>query len=403
MKFHIGNFTYKVFNDRSALITKLDGYCYRIKVPSEISSPEGKRYKVIGFSNSFSFSLDFATIISFDESSEIEEIPTNFISLCKSKFYLPPRIKRVKCISSFYRDSLQILSTSDNRFVSAPRKKILINHYPLELVISMKKKSHLFIRETVRIIGKSIFENNNNIVSVVFPSSVEIIGRSSFLMCKSLRFIKFKGNSRLKVIGKYSFSSSSIERIDFPPSVEKIGCSAFGGCMKLRSISFPNDSKLRKIGNFAFGFSGIECIDMPASVTEIEMLAFKNCTSLRSVSFHEDSKLKKIACKTFAGSSIEHIKIPSSVEKINDESFERCMHLRSVEFPEDSRLKTIGRSAFSISALESINIPASVELIEEKAFSDNKNLRTVIFQNKSNISIREGAFDKTPYMISESY
>lgn len=106
------------------------------------------------------------------------------------------------------------------------------------------------IRETLRFVGDFSFYCNRVITSVVFQSSVESIGWSSFSCSSNLRYIHFKKNCKLRIIWNYSFCCTSLESIDIPSNVEDICAKAFNACSKLKSVTFQGDSKLRIIWVF---------------------------------------------------------------------------------------------------------------------------------------------------------
>lgn len=412
---------YAFCNEEAVRMIDLDSPHLHFKIPSEISLYDKKRYKVIGVHCHTGPSERLPSIISFDEASEIEEIPIGLIQSCKSTFYLSPRIKRVSCPKLIHlpaprelRIIPRIVQSTDNRFVSVSGKNFLVNNHPLELVCHPTKKARIYIRETAKIVGCNIMSVYQNIVSLIFPSSVEIIGANSFNSCHHLRFITFKPNSRLKIIQDLAFYDTAIEHINFPPSVKEIGRRSFYKCEKLESISFPKgsklseiggcafldcvqlnkvdfaeDSKLKFIGASAFQFTAIKTIFLSASIEEICKYAFKGCKQLKSVSFQEESILMTINEKVFCSTALVSIKIPPSVRTIDNKAFHQCSQLKSVEFQEESSLYKIGSGAFSQTAIETIEIPPSVVEIHENCFSECYGLRSVTFRAESKLKMME--------------
>lgn len=106
----------------------------RFVVPSAIYTAEGKRYRVKGITPS---PLDPATVpkgcsagvISFDESSEITEIPLSFIGRCRSVFFLPPQTRRIvgsrpDCFPKIVSDKRR------QRYVSTPGSRVIMKPLP---------------------------------------------------------------------------------------------------------------------------------------------------------------------------------------------------------------------------------------------------------------------------------
>lgn len=415
------NAVYLLFEDGAAHLKKLIGNPYKICIPYEVSSPDGKMYKVIRVGPNFEAKLGSVSIIEFEKASEIEEIPAKILFSCKSVFFLPPRIKRVTTMGGFTQKIPKIVSSGDNRFVSTNGRSLLYNNHPLEILILKTRKPSLTIRETVKFIGNYCFAENENLVSVVFPSSIENIGMSSFTECINLCFISFMGNSRLKVINGRAFYGTAIERVDFPSSLEEIGCYAFNMCEKLKSISFPKDTKLKFIRKFSFALckelvsvsfpndlklttleaccfskTRIEFFEVPAPVDVIGKYAFKDCEHLESISFSLDSKLRIIEERAFSNIIIESLVVTPSVEVIEESAFDNCTRLKSITFAKDSKLRIIGKRAFYKASIDFITIPPSVEIIGESAFSYCTKLKSVSFNESTNLrKIESKAFFNT--------
>ena len=76
--------------------------------------------------------------------------------------------------------------------------------------------------------------------------------------------------SILKIIGAYSFSSSSIESFTILPNIIEISERAFSSCFKLKSIEIPNNSELKTIEKMAFHESSIERLSMPSNLIDLK-------------------------------------------------------------------------------------------------------------------------------------
>lgn len=131
-----------------------------------------------------------------DRSTKIKEIPLSLM-LSGDEFRLSPLLKRVKGGNSdyIYKDKrIAILENytvngikhTYNRFVSVIWRRIVLNHYPLELVTMRLCRKCVYFRETIQVIGKYAFIKNKRITAVVIPPSVEEIGDFSFDGCVNL-------------------------------------------------------------------------------------------------------------------------------------------------------------------------------------------------------------------------
>lgn len=86
---------------------------------------------------------------------------------------------------------------------------------------------------------------------VVIPEGVEIIGRSAFYDCKSLKSVTIPEG--VQIIGDYAFfNCSSLTEVKIPDSMIKIGNSAFSACGSLQSMVIPQG--VNSIGGYALGF-----------------------------------------------------------------------------------------------------------------------------------------------------
>lgn len=128
-----------------------------------------------------------------------------------------------------------------------------MNHFKLGLVYQHSFRNRYIIRETTLYVGDNSTERNLRIFSVVFPSSVKYIN---------------KNNSKLMVIGHFSFSRTSIEFLNIPCNVKLpvIESYAFYKCSNL---SFSKCSKLKRIEYSTFEMTSIESFNIPSSVEEI--------------------------------------------------------------------------------------------------------------------------------------
>lgn len=299
---------YQPVSNDCALLKDIKGSKLHLVVPAEVFSENKRRYQIIGIKEFTVLAKMLATTISFDDSSEITEIPTSFFDCCKFLFILPPKIKRVRGCMHEKERKLRIINKYSKQFVSVVGKRNIMNHHPLELLYYHQTGKHFFIRETVRIVGKYASCRNLKLVSVVFPASVEIIDDYAFMECNNLAAIQFNGNSKLKKIGCFSFCLTAIKIINFPSSLEEIGDDAFIRSSKLQSVAFAKNSKLRLIGKNAFSISAVEHLELPDSLEEIGDRAFYECRKLSSITLSKDIKQIKIGEGAFR-------RCPCSIQK----------------------------------------------------------------------------------------
>jgi hypothetical protein len=204
----------------------------------------------------------------------------------------------------------------------------------------------------------------------------------------------FESGSRLERIEAYAFSSNScaqsgLRSIVIPSSLVVLGESSFYGCWNLESVSFESGSRLERIEEGTFEFSGLTSIDIPPSLTFIDGSALSG-VSLNSVSVSPDHKrfrLRDCFLEDYDGSTIcryfgvcSSVVVPSSVVVLGKASFLGCESLTSVIFESGSRLERIEESAFRLSkGLHSIEIPSSVVVLGESSFFRCRSLESMDF------------------------
>lgn len=269
-------FKYSAFKNGTSIMRQVTDNCFHFVVPSKIVRNDSSEYRVVGIGRHERPHNEVSSIITFDESSEITTIPVWFIGCYRSTFTLPPLTKRV--LGSSIRVTpffpMIYLEMSDQRFVSVAESRVIMNHFPLELVYQHSFWQKYFIRESVRFVSSCSFNWNMSIRTVIFLSSVESIGDYAFWNCHNLWFIRFKRNSRLKIIGECSFFPTSLESIDIPSKVEEIGRKAFCSCKKLRSVRYVNEMKILKIGEDVLWLSKIESLSDLKFQEKINILLF---------------------------------------------------------------------------------------------------------------------------------
>lgn len=167
----------------------------------------------------------------------------------------------------------------------------------------------------------SAFANVDNLISVVIPDGVRIIGRQCFYNCRKLVEIVFP--STLKMIGGEAFGCSGLKEVTIPNSVESIG----HGCFRETPLERATLSlSMKEIPDHLFCLcENLRDVIMPNSIEKISYGAFYNCRRLQQVS------------------------LPCHLRVIESESFGNCTSLKSIDIPKT--VISIGKNAFSESYL----------------------------------------------------
>ena len=181
---------------------------------------------------------------------------------------------------------------------------------------------------TVERVNDGAFLYEDQIISIVLPSGIEIIEGVAFQQ-SSIETIELPNT--LKSIGNTCFGYSKLTRITIPKSVVSLDRAVFSKCAELISA------------------------DIQANIEELPSNTFEQCSKLQNIKLPES--LKRISNNTFINCSLlEEITIPDAVTVIDDKAFSQCSSLKKVIL--GTQLERIGTNAFNrCSALETILCP----------------------------------------------
>ena len=112
-------------------------------------------------------------------------------------------------------------------------------------------KKSIEIREGTKLIADDAFNDNENLVDVLFPHSLRYIGAYAFSGCNNLTNVEFRDG--LKCIDDGTFGGCyNLTEISLPDSLEQVGNVAFAYCDNLKNISMGKSLNL--IGYNAFAW-----------------------------------------------------------------------------------------------------------------------------------------------------
>lgn len=273
-----------------------------------------------------------------------------------------------------------IIETSENRLISGCASTIIpdgVVNIAGFAFIGCDNLTSITFPESLNIIEYRAFWTCNGLTSIVIPKRVWHIDQQAFGYCYNLRTISVdsenvhydsRDNCNAIIDSTNTIIRGTANTI-IPESVKAIGDFAFSGCLPMKSFNIPEC--VTSIGSYAFcQCNNLVSVNIPQSVSAIGEYAFYNCYNLTS-----------------------SIEIPESVAKVNDWTFAYCNKLSAISFPEE--LISIGNYAFFFcSSLKSAIIPNCVETVGERAFMNCYNLES--------LSISEGLDTISDYAFSRS-
>ena len=144
----------------------------------------------------------------------------------------------------------------------------------------------------------SLFQNKN-IVSVVLPSTLEVIGAYAFINCSKLERIDFSKCKSLSVIGTRAFQNcSSLTELIFPDTITAFGGAyptldgntansdggVFFACSKLKLIDLGRNAAFTRVGDNTFrNCTSLEKVVIPATVTAFGNYTFSNTPAIKEI------------------------------------------------------------------------------------------------------------------------
>ncbi len=178
------------------------------------------------------------------------------------------------------------------------------------------------------------------VLEIIIPDTVKIIGEDAFWDCQKITTIKLP--SVLEELGTYAFAGcASLKEITIPASVSKMGDDPFFDCVSLMNVYVEEDNQTykdingllyNKAGNKLLCYPrGRESLIIPEGTNEFGIGAFGYCTKIKSaVVPNTITTLPQYAF--YHCSSLEEITIDSSVTSIDAGAFYECFDLKYVYY-----------------------------------------------------------------------
>ena len=264
------------------------------------------------------------------------------------------------------------------------------------------------LKKGTRAIANYAFSEAPLFCGVLFPDSLEYVGRGAFYGCFGLAGVG--GSQNLKVIDDYAFSgcrtlwayATPTEKgvANFPPSLKYIGRSAFYQCEMLIGVKIP--ASVEYIGDYAFyGCANLgDGGNVWASIEDMK----NGAPTLKGPVLFQEGNLKYLGDRAFQScTGIVEVELPGSLEYIGSRAFHSCKKLQTLKFGEGTtavdipdytfyncenlqnltfsqNIRHIGSHAFKgCKALESIVMGDQLESIGNYAFYGCENVKEIVF------------------------
>lgn len=423
-----GDFTYKLNDDGSAIITQYSGSAAALTIPSSL---DGHTVKQIG---SYAFGKN-TTLTSVSIPETVTELKYSAFEDCTSltAVTIPGGLTKAGSLSNGVFTGCSALTTvqfgsglvsiPDALFEGTGLKTITLPESVTSIgpwaFANCAKLEQVSFPAGLTSIDLCAFENCTALTAVTLPKRLTELGNEAFENCSALKSVwipksltningfggSFKGCTALTditfetgitKIADYQFADSPIKSITIPGTVTTVGMSAFSGCANLTAIDLPSSvteidgyafsstgltavtlpKHLRKLGTDAFaGCTALKSVFIPLSLQNVSS-PFRNCTALTDVTF-EDGRTE-LPDTLLEGSGVRQLTVPQTVTKIGYSAFAGCTQLTAITLP--AGLTSIGFSAFeNCTALTGVALPDSLTALGSGAFRNCSALTAVEF------------------------
>jgi len=157
--------------------------------------------------------------------------------------------------------------------------------------------------------GKNCFTVCSSLKAILLPNNLNTINENAFYK-SALESIEL---SNIKIIENYAFSYTPVKSIVLPSTLETLGKSSFAFCSSLESINIPSTITTIKVSTFE-DCSVLNNVILPSTITSIDDLAFSGCTTLDNLSFAGT----KVQWSNVTKSEFWHDDIPATVIHCSD-------------------------------------------------------------------------------------
>ena len=396
-----GDFTYKLNDDGSAIITQYSGSATALTIPSSL---DGHTVKQIG-SYAFEKNTTLTSVsipetvteleyLAFTGCTKLEQVsfPAGLTSIDGCAFENCTALTAVtlpKRLTELGNDVFENCSALKSVWI--PKSLTNINGFGDGCFAGCTALTDITFETGITKIADHQFDGSP-IKSITIPGTVTTIGSSAFSGCANLTAIDLP--TSVTQIDAYAFSSTGLTAVTLPKHLRKLGLSAFSGCTALTGVALPDSLTALGYGVFQ-NCSALTAVEFPAGIAPASWRSgsgmLKNCTSLRSVKL--PGTVPSLDDDFFAGcTALEQIVLPDSVTKIGSNLFNGCTALTDVTL--STNLQAIPANTFyGCASLQKLVAPYAVTKIGKNAFANCTSLTSLTLLR----NVTEAAADALSY------
>ena len=262
-------FRYKVYDDKTVVITEYKGEGTSVVVPDKIDG-----MPVVELSNDLFYQNQ--KIESLTLGKNVERIGSNCFAGCSFLKNVTLN-ERIWSIGAYAFSGTPWLSAMSDEFVVVG-DGVLIKYNGDKVGIE--------IPDTVRHISDAF--TMKALISVTMSDSVLTIGEFAFAFNSRLCNVEF--SKSLLLIDEYAFMGcDALPSVILPNTVERVGANAFSDCVGINTVRLSES--LTQLGEYAFyNCSEMRTLYLPKSVPLLPEGAFEECRALELVLYGGDEK-----------------------------------------------------------------------------------------------------------------
>ena len=260
-----------------------------------------------------------------------------------------------------------ITAVGDAAFFNTAVEKIILPSTVIvvktEAFRDCRQLREVVLNDGLETIAESAFKRTESLSEISIPDSVKHIGSGCFA-CSGIKSVKLpENNAFTAILWETFFGCQNLETVKFPDSVNVIDDYAFSECASLKSI---NLDKIQILGDSAFAKTALEKITL--TVMKTGPRAFSQCENLKEADLSGAAANRISSYLFFECKNLSKVSLPKKqINAFGDSCF---YHTAIKEITFDAKNVVIGSNAFGMTSLKKVIISENCDdvLFQDYAF-----------------------------------
>jgi hypothetical protein len=238
------------------------------------------------------------------------------------------------------------------------------------------------------------FHENEAITSVIVPESVIRVRSASFMGCKNLEKVEFKGRDTFLESAVFA-ECTHLSDVTLPAGLKVLELQTFYGCSKLTDIKLPDSIEFIGMGAF-YSCSTLNNVEMGNNVTTIATAAFFGCVTMKKITLPDS--VEKFGDVPFGCCyELSEFTVPPKVTEITTGFFSYCVKIPELRFGE--QIASIGDGAFEGCADLKVYIEGADTTLGKDIFLDSVDGSRKVYCKKGSVAEKYLKENKIKYSI----